>query len=512
MGLRSPILKLALFATGLSGIVAEYILSTLATYFLGNALVQWTMIVSVMLFSMGLGSRLSQYIRTSLLAKFVYIELALSFLVSFSSLIAYTTAGYSSYTGLVIYVMSISIGLLIGLEIPLVIRLNKEFQSLRINIASVMEKDYWGSLIGGIFFAFVGLPYLGLTYTPFVLGAVNFLVALMLLYTVRKEIQSKSRVLWPVAAVLALVLGSGAMMARPIILYGEQNRYQDKVIYSEQSAYQRIVITQWKNDYWLYLNGNQQFSTIDEDKYHEPLVHPVMQMAGHPTDVLVLGGGDGCAVREILKYPSVEHVSLVDLDPNMTRLGQEHPLLLETNQGAMNNPKVEVINRDGFSYMEDSERFYDVIIIDLPDPRSVDLNRLYSLEFYRLCHRHLRPNGLIITQAGSPYYATKAFQCIDTTMTAAGFATCMLHNQVVTLGEWGWILGAKNLEKDQLKAALRNLNFNDVATKWINRESMTLMTSFGKNIYYETNGPLEVNTIHNPALYHYYLKGNWDLY
>ncbi|MEM8567818.1 MAG: spermidine synthase, partial [Bacteroidota bacterium] len=162
MKLRSNILKLALFATGLSGIVAEYILSTLATYFLGDSVFQWTMIVSIMLFSMGLGSRISKSIKSSLLEKFITIEFTLSVLSAFVSVITYSASAYYGYVGFVIYGLSIIIGLLIGMEIPIVIRLNDEFEDLRVNVSTVMEKDYYGSLLGGVFFAFVGLPYLGL--------------------------------------------------------------------------------------------------------------------------------------------------------------------------------------------------------------------------------------------------------------------------------------------------------------------------------------------------------------
>lgn len=512
-GLKSPILKLALFATGLSGIVAEYILSTLATYFLGDSVFQWTMIVSVMLFSMGLGSRISRYIKGNLLLKFILIELILSFFVSYSSLFAYSASAYTIYNGFIIYGLSVIIGVLIGLEIPMVIRLNKEFQELRVNIASVMEMDYLGSLLGGVFFAFIGLPILGLTYTPFLLGLVNFAVAIVLLIMTRKALTSKMvKVLSSAYAGLFVILITGLFIAEPLILHGEQRKYKDKVIYQEQSKYQKLVVTQWKDHYWLYINGNQQFSTLDEDKYHEALVHPIMTLSKNPQDVLVLGGGDGCAVREILKYKSVNTITLVDLDPAMTRLGQEYPIFTDINQNALNHPKVSVANNDGYKFIEESKAFYDVIIIDLPDPKSVELGRLYSYEFYKMCYKQLRPNGLIITQAGSPYYATKAYQCIDATLDSAGFTTAKLHNQVITLGEWGWILGSKTHQKEQLKPHLQALQYGDIETKWINQEAMLLMTSFGKDIYFKDQEEIEINQIHNPVLYQYYLKGNWDLY
>ena len=304
---KSNILKLALFATGLSGIVAEYVLSTLATYFLGDSVFQWTIIVSMMLFSMGLGSRISRYITTNLLRKFIYIEFTLSVITAFVSIITYITSAYYGDNTIIIYGLSILVGLLIGMEIPIVMRLNDEFEELKVNVSSVMEKDYYGSLLGGIFFAFVGLPYLGLTYTPFILGAINFLVACMLIYILWQSMEAKLKSqLIGFIILVAIGIGSGAIFAKRIIDYGESLRYKDRVILSEQTKYQRIVITQSQDTYWLFLNGNQQLSSIDEVMYHEPLVHPVMGLLNEPKDILVMGGGDGGAVREILKYPSVE--------------------------------------------------------------------------------------------------------------------------------------------------------------------------------------------------------------
>lgn len=510
---KSNILKLALFATGLSGIVAEYVLSTLATYFLGDSVFQWTMIVSMMLFSMGLGSRISRYISGDLLKKFIYIEFILSLLVAFVSIITYLSSAYYGDNTIIIYGLSILVGLLIGMEIPLVMRLNDEHEELKINVSSVMEKDYYGSLLGGIFFAFIGLPYLGLTYTPFILGSINFLVACLLVYILWKFIDQKlqKRLLVLITAV-ALIIGAGAFTAKGIIDFGEELRYKDRVVFSEQTKYQRIVITQSKEAYWLFINGNQQLSSIDEVMYHEPLVHPVMGLLKNPKHILVMGGGDGGAVREILKYPSVEKITLVDLDPRMTELGQTQDWLVSMNQNALNHEKVEIINADGFTWLENNQDYFDAVIIDLPDPKTVELGRLYSYEFYQLCYNHLRPYGVITTQAGSPYYAARAFNCIDQTMTEAGFTTAPLHNQVVTLGEWGWVMGVKEGDKTELKTALQSLDFQGIPTDWMNKESMTLITSFGKRVFPDDEKPVEVNRIHNPVLYKYYLNGKWDLY
>lgn len=449
----------------------------------------------------------------NLLEKFIWIEIGLSILASFVSLIAYTVATYTLYTGFAIYSLSIVIGLLIGMEIPLVIRINDQFESLKINVSSMMENDYYGSLLGGMFFAFIGLPFLGLTYTPFVLGFVNFTVAVILLGVLWKDLapRLKSRLGTANIAVLILLV-AGMVNAGNIIAHGEEMRYRDRVIYSKQTKYQKIVMTQSNSDFWLFINGNQQLSTVDEIMYHEPLVHPLLKLYPDPRDVLILGGGDGCAAREVLKYDQVQSITLVDLDPEMTRIAVEHPVLSEINQHALEHEKVQVINQDGYTFLEKGTNFYDVIIIDLPDPKSIELGRLYSYEFYKLCYKALKSNGLIVTQAGSPYFAARAFKCIDKTMSHAGFSTVPIHNQVITLGEWGWILGSKSLQKPQFKEALRELDFQQINTKWINREAMTLMTSFGKFFTIDPSDSIEVNTIHNPVLFNYYLKGEWDLY
>lgn len=506
---KSHLLKIALFATGFAGIVAEYTLSTLASYFLGNQLLQWTLIISIMMFSMGLGSQLSKFFDKKLLETFLVLEFLLSIFSSFSAILVYMVAGTSELTWVLVYALSIIVGMLIGMEIPLVTRINEQFQSLRENISSVMAVDYFGSLLGGGFFAFIGIPYLGMTYTPFVLGTINFLVAVLLFFRFKSHIQ-KFRVFQFLALAVVVILGMGLFFAEPIIQYGEQSRYKEKVIYQNQSKYQKIVMTQWKNEYWLFINGNQQLSTLDEWLYHEPLVHPVMKLANGPKNILILGGGDGCAVREVLKYSSVEKITLVDLDPQMTKIGKTHPVLKKLNNGALDNEKLTIINQDGFQFLAQTKEYYDVIMVDLPDPKTVDLSKLYSKEFYQLCYQQLRTNGVIITQAGSPQFATKAFCCIDLSMQAANFQTAPIHNQILTLGEWGFVIGHKSLPKDKLLSTLRSLEFKNIKTRWLNNDAMLLITSFGKNDIKVSN--TEINTISNPMLYHYYLNGNWGMY
>lgn len=506
---KSLVLKIALFATGFSGIVAEYVLSTLASYFIGNAILQFTLIVSIMLFSMGLGSRISKAFNSKIVFYFVISELLLSLLVSFSAIASYIIYGYSNNSWIIIYLLSIAIGLLIGLEIPFATRINNEYEELRLNISNILEKDYYGSLIGGLFFAFIGLPYLGLTYTPFVLGLVNLVVSFWLFYTLKEHISKKlQRVLWiSYVGVFTLVL-IGLIYAKPLVLFGEQAKYKDKIVFSEQTKYQKIVITKWSDWYSLYINGNQQLSTFDEYLYHEPMVHSALGLTESKKNILVLGGGDGCIARELLKYDdAITKITLVDLDNRMITIGKTHPIFSTINNNALNNDKVITINDDAFTFLEQTQEKYDVILVDLPDPNNVDLNKLYTKEFYTLCYNRLQKEGTFITQSGSPYYATKAFYCIDKTLKKSGFYTLPLHNQVLTLGEWSWIIGKKTpVEKQDLK----DIDLQHLSLKWLTNESLYSISSFGKPLV-DTTG-IKVNTIFEPTLYIYYKQGNWDLY
>lgn len=411
--------------------------------------------------------------------------------------------------------MAILTGMLIGMELPLAMRLNDDFQSLKLNVANILEKDYYGSLIGGLFFVFIGLPYLGLSHTPFLLGFINLMVAILLLFFFKNKLKKKEKnSLYITAVVIVILLIIGNIFSNKIILYGEQTKYKDKIVFQEQSIYQKIVVTKWKNNYWLYLNDNLQFSTFDEPLYHEVLVHPVMQILNKPRNILILGGGDGCAARELLKYKSINKITLVDLDKKLTDLFINEPELAKINNNSLTSSKVQVINRDGFKYVSETQDFFDLIIIDLPDPRNIELARLYSQEFYELCRLKLTPNGGLITQAGSPYYTPYAYKCIEQTMKRADFSVLPIHNQVLSMGEWGWILGSKlGLTKNEMIKRLGNFDEDIIPTKWLNASSMNLITSFGKDYYSKTElDSLETNQISNPVLYHYYNKGNWDIY
>ncbi len=508
----SFILKTCVFATGCAAIVTEYTLATLASYLLGDAILQWTIIISLMLFSMGLGSRYSRKYEARLLDRFVLIEFGLSFLCTFSAMFCFWISAYTIHFGLAVYAIACMIGFMTGLEIPLITRINQAYEPLRENISSVMEYDYYGGLLGGALFAFVLLPFLGLTYTPVLIGILNLLVASLVLWQFPNRLE-RSRTLNVQFVVLLLISGMALAAAKPIVLYGEQHKYKDKIVYQEQTRYQKIVVTQWKDDFWLFINGSTQFSTYDEERYHEPLVHPVMNLLKERNDILLLGAGDGLAAREILKYSDVKNLTLVDLDPAMTRLAREDKMFLRINQGSLNDSRVRVLNKDAYQFMKESFDLYDAIIIDLPDPKSVSLSLLYSLGFYKLVEKHLKPFGAMITQSTSPLYSPEAFLCIKKTMQEAGFSTLPYQNSVPSMGQWGWLLGVrkKTMSAERLKQKIIAQKLPGIETRFFDQNAMISMAYFGKGLF-EKEAEIEHNTQFNHNILKYYRQGSWDLY
>ena len=221
----------------------------------------------------------------------------------------------------------------------------------------------------------------------------------------------------------SLVIGllvAGFALSDRITHWAEHGVYGDETIYSETTPYQRIVLTQWHDDMRLYLNGNLQFSSRDEHRYHEALIHPTIEALPWAKRVLVLGGGDGLAVRELLKHHNLEQITLVDLDPAMTKLFSTSAPLVKLNQGALKDPRVHVINDDAVRWLESNADVYDAIVVDFPDPTNFGAGRLYSVPVFRLLARHLSENGYAVIQSTSPYFAPHAYWTIIATLHEAG--------------------------------------------------------------------------------------------
>ena len=209
----------------------------------------------------------------------------------------------------------------------------------------------------------------------------------------------------------------------------------------------------------------------------------------------------------------MKSLTLVDLDPAMTQLAREDKIFLNINQGSLNDPRVRVINQDAYQFIKESGNLYDAIIIDLPDPKSVSLSLLYSLGFYKMVEKHLKPFGAMVTQSTSPLYSPEAFLCIKKTMQAAGFSVLSYQNSVPSMGQWGWQLGVrkKAMSVDLLKQKLTMKKFSNIETQFFNQDAMISMAHFGKGLF-ENEGEIEPNTQFNHNILKYYRQGSWDLY
>ena len=490
-------LLFSVFVIAACAIVYELMIATISSYLLGDSIYQFSVTIGLFLTSMGIGSYLSRRIHRNLLMAFIAIELLIGAVGGTSALVLYFTFGaLRSIYGPIMYGVIAVIGILVGLEIPILTRLLSEKYTLRINIANVLSFDYLGGLLGSLAFPLLLLPYLGLIRTALVVGLLNVGVAGLVLGSAWRRLPQRRRAAVILLAVVAL-LGIGLAHSDTLWQQLEQQLYRDPVVYSTQTPYQHITITQWRDDIRLFLDGNLQFSSLDEYRYHESLVHPAMAAARDRSWVLVLGGGDGLAAREVLKYPDVKQVTLVDLDPQMTGLFKSEPELTKLNQNSLNDARVRVVNTDAFKFLEEDTGFYGVILADLPDPRNENLQKLYTVEFYRLASRRLAAGGVFATQATSPYFAPEAFWCIYASMQEVWPQTAPYHASVPTFGDWGFIVASQaRLNPDDLKLA--------VPTRFLDAPTLRSLFVFPADMPTLQEQP---NSMIQPVLPGYYREG-----
>lgn len=442
------ILILSVFVVASCGLAYELIAGALSSYLLGDSILQFSTIIGCYLFAMGVGAHFSKYIQDDdLLARFVDIELAVGLIGGVSAALLFLTFSWMAAPfRILLYVLVFMIGALVGMEVPLVMRVlnakNTEFNEL---VSRVLSFDYLGALAVSLLFPLVLAPHLGLVRSGFLFGMLNIGVALWTIHTFRHELKNVSGRLLRAATVLCLLLVGFALSDR-MVYWGEHGLYGDEIVFSTTTPYQRLVITRWKDDLRLYINGNLQFSSRDEYRYHEALVHPALQALPWARSVLVLGGGDGLALREILRYTTIQHVTLVDLDPAMTNAFTQRGELAKLNHHSLIDPRVQIVNADAAIWLQHNQEMYDAVIIDFPDPSSFALGKLYSVPFYGIVKKHLAANGLIVVQSTSPFFAPHAYWTVDATLKEVGLRTYPYHLYVPSFGEWGFILASPQLQ------------------------------------------------------------------
>ncbi|QCQ91584.1 polyamine aminopropyltransferase [Rhodococcus sp. SGAir0479] len=445
LGRRSRVVLLAAVAAcAACGLVYELALLTLSTSLTGGGITETSLIVAGFVAALGVGALAAKPLLHRAGPSFVAVEVVLGLVggVSAAALyVAFTFLGSSTW---VLVLATAAIGVLVGAEVPLLMTL---LQTGRAGdaadtgkvLANLNAADYAGALIGGLAWPFLLLPWAGLIRGTALTGMVNLVAAAVAaLFLLRGHLRPVIRAAAMLALLLAAALLGGLLVrASDIETTSRQRLYPDPVVYAQRSQYQEIVVTERAGDVRLYLDGDLQFSSRDEHRYTEALVYPVL--ARDPERVLILGGGDGLAAREVLRHGGVREIVQVELDPAVLDLANTR--LRGLNEGALADERVTVVVDDAFRWLREAAggRF-DAVIVDLPDPDTPTLGRLYSTEFYGLATTALAPRGLMVVQSGSPYSTPDAFWRTVATVESAGLGATPYHVYVPSFGDWGYVL------------------------------------------------------------------------
>ncbi len=497
---RIPLLFLNVVIIATCGLIYELLAATVSSYVLGDSVTQFSLIIGIYLFAMGVGSWLSGFLDEHLAEKFVDIELAVAIIGGASAPILFLTFANVSYFGIILYSMVFVIGALVGLEIPLLMRILKDELDFKDLVSRVLALDYIGALVAALMFPIFLVPQLGLNRTSLLFGMLNAGVGVWGTWLLEPLIRRKKLTILRVkGAIVFVLLLIGFIKADSLTTLAEDALFPDQIVYAKSSAYQRIVVTRGKLGHSLFLNGNLQFNSFDEYRYHEALVHPAFAaFEGVPKRILVLGGGDGLAVREILKYASVESVTLVDLDPLMTGLSKELPALAELNRGSMDDSRVTVINADAFVWLDNVDaELFDIAIIDFPDPNNFALGKLYSTRFYGLLRKSLQPEASVVVQCTSPLYARKSYWSIIKTLEASGFTVKPFQTTVPSFGVWGYALA----KMQPFEAPVKPIA--GIETQFLSENSFASIFDFPSDMTLPPE-EIEVNRLDNQALVRYY--------
>lgn len=497
---RVAVLYLTVLVIATSGLVYELVAGTLASYVLGDSVTQFSTTIGAYLFAMGIGSFLSKYVEAAA-PRFLDIELAVALIGGLSAPFLFVVFSRSGVFPIYLYGTIGTTGILVGLEIPLLMRILRDELDFKDLVARVLGVDYIGALFGSVLFALVLMPRLGLNRTSILFGLLNAAVAALGTFALANILTRRQVIVFRIKAVaVAAILLVAMVNAEHLTHFGEEQLYADEIVYAKRSPYQRIVLTQDTKSTQLFLNGNLQFSSRDEYRYHEALVHPAMSLAPSASRALILGGGDGLALRELFRYASIEHVDLVDLDAEVTRIASTQDRLRALNQASLDDPRVHVTNEDAFLWLSErkaaTEDAYDIVIIDFPDPGNYSLGKLYSRHFYRLLKARLHPASVVVVQSTSPYYARRSYWSIVKTIEEAGFSTLPYHTFVPSFGEWGYVIATFDKRKPPRNLHVQNL-------RYLSDALLPTLFSFGEDI-----GRIEVegNRLNTQILVRYYTE------
>lgn len=489
---RTPLLFLNVLIIASCGLIYELLAGTVASYVIGDSITQFSLIIGIYLSALGVGAWLSRFIDRDLAARFVEIEIAVALVGGLSAPLLFFGFARFQWFQLFLFLIVFVIGVLVGLELPILMRILREQLDFKELVSRILTFDYIGSLIAAVLFPLFLVPRIGLIRTSLLFGFLNGCVGLYGTFLMRPLMDRVAGLRIRAVAVMSLLVVA-FLYARTLTSISEQELFADDVVYATSSPYQRIVVTRGASGFHLFLNGNLQFSSADEYRYHEALVHPAFSAAASPRRVLVLGGGDGLALREILRYPNVQSATLVDLDPKMTSLSKAFPALADLNRHSFSDSRVHLVNEDAMVWLAEHHDRFDVVIVDFPDPNNFNLGKLYTTRFYRLLREHLNPDAAVAVQCTSPLFARRSYWCIIRTMEAAGLVVRPYQTTVPSFGVWGFALAELHpfATPAHLSLPMRYLDAPTLAAMFVLSPDMAPV-------------PVEINRLDNQMLVRYY--------
>ncbi|ACC40554.1 polyamine aminopropyltransferase [Mycobacterium marinum] len=493
------LLLAAVAACAACGIIYELALLTLSTSLDGGGIVATSLIVAGYIAALGAGALLVKPLLAHAAIAFIAVEVLLGIIGGLSAAALYVAFAFIDGSTWVLALGTALIGGLVGAEVPLLMTLLQrgrlaEAADTGRTLANLNAADYLGALIGGLVWPFVLLPHLGMIRGAAATGIVNLVAAAVVSIFLLRQVVSTRQLAMALSSLLAALglLVTLLVHARDIETTSRQELYADPIIAYRHTSYQEIVVTRRGNDLRLYLDGGLQFSTRDEYRYTESLVYPALGDGAR--SVLVLGGGDGLAARELLRLPRIERIVQVELDPAVIELART--TMREANGGALDDPRVQVVIGDAMKWLRGTDsgqsRRFDAVIVDLPDPDTPALGRLYSAEFYALAAHALAPDGLMVVQAGSPFSTPTAFWRTVSTIKAAGYAVTPYHVHVPTFGDWGFALARRGGT-----APIPAVPADAPSLRFLNQPVLNAATVFSSDV-----GPtmLEPSTLDNPRI------------
>ncbi len=499
------VLLAAVAACAACGIIYELALLTLSASLNGGGIVATSLIVAGYIAALGAGALLVKPLLAHAAITFIAVEALLGIVGGLSAAALYVVFAFldgSVGSTWVLAVGTALIGGLVGAEVPLLMTLLQRGRTVDASdsgraLANLNAADYLGALLGGLVWPFLLLPQLGMIRGAAATGIVNLAAAAVVALFLLRRVVSPRQLATALCALTAALGLLATLLARSgdIETTSRQRLYADPIVAYRHTPYQEIVVTRRGNDMRLYLDGGLQFSTRDEYRYTESLVYPAL--GGDPKgarSVLVLGGGDGLAARELLRQPGVGRIVQVELDPAVIELART--TMRDANGGALDNPRVNVVIGDAMTWLRGAPDRFDAVIVDLPDPDTPTLGRLYSTEFYALAARALAPGGLMVVQAGSPFSTPTAFWRTVATVRAAGYAVTPYHVHVPTFGDWGFVLAARGAASADA-APVPTMPPGAPPLRFLNQQVLAAATVFSGDV-----GPraLEPSTLDNPHI------------